>query len=82
MLRQWAWVVEYDAVWVVDGQALTGHVGGAVVVRGQPAQRVGAHGAHVLLDVGVGHHFVLLPLAGVLQGVRSADHRWAEVPAN
>jgi len=55
-------------------------VGGAVVVRRQPAQRVGAHGAHVLLDVGVGHHLVLLPLAGMLERVGAADHRRAEVP--
>lgn len=60
---------------------LTSHVGGAVVVRRQSAERVGAHGPHVLLDVSVCHHLVLLTLVGMLQRVRATDHRRTEVPA-
>lgn len=60
---------------------LTSHVGGAVVVRRQSAERVGAHGPHVLLDVSVCHHLVLLTLVGMLQRVGATDHRGTEVPA-
>lgn len=60
---------------------LTSHVGRAVVMRRQSTERVGAHGPHVLLDVSVCHHLVLLTLVGMLQRVRSTDHGRTEVPA-
>lgn len=52
-----------------------------MVMRRQSTERVGAHGPHVLLDVCVSHHLVLLTLVGMLQRMRSTDYGRTEVPA-
>jgi len=56
-------------------------MGGAVVMRRQSTQSMGAHCPHILLDVSVCHHLVVLPFVRMLQRVGATDHWGTEVPA-